>query len=103
MQRADADKSGYAGYFEQLLRLVRAGGVIAVDNVLWCDRKASVLWWHACSLRADSAGGGSTVMEGHAPRLQLALMLVHCQNHCGRHKFTCVTCVHTSFIVDCTH
>lgn len=34
--RADADKRGYLGYFEQLLRLVRRGGVIAVDNVLWC-------------------------------------------------------------------
>ena len=33
---ADADKRGYAGYFEQLLRLVRRGGVIAVDNILWC-------------------------------------------------------------------
>ena len=33
---ADADKRGYAGYFEQLLRLVRHGGVIAVDNILWC-------------------------------------------------------------------
>ncbi|KAK9819178.1 hypothetical protein WJX81_008655 [Elliptochloris bilobata] len=31
----DADKRGYAGYFEQLLRLVRRGGVIAVDNILW--------------------------------------------------------------------
>ena len=48
VHRADADKSGYAGYFEQLLRLVRAGGVIAVDNVLWCERRAPATWWHAC-------------------------------------------------------
>ena len=32
---ADADKRGYAGYFEQLLHLVRRGGVIVVDNILW--------------------------------------------------------------------
>jgi caffeoyl-CoA O-methyltransferase len=31
----DADKTNYANYYERALRLVRQGGVIAVDNVLW--------------------------------------------------------------------
>jgi predicted O-methyltransferase YrrM len=31
----DADKSGYDGYYEQLLRLVRPGGLIVLDNTLW--------------------------------------------------------------------
>ena len=31
----DADKTGYAAYVEELLRLLRPGGVILVDNVLW--------------------------------------------------------------------
>jgi caffeoyl-CoA O-methyltransferase len=31
----DADKTGYDAYFESCLRLVRAGGLIAIDNVLW--------------------------------------------------------------------
>ena len=31
----DADKTGYDGYYERLLRLVRPGGLIAFDNTLW--------------------------------------------------------------------
>jgi predicted O-methyltransferase YrrM len=31
----DADKTGYDAYYERLLRLVRPGGVIVFDNVLW--------------------------------------------------------------------
>jgi caffeoyl-CoA O-methyltransferase len=31
----DADKTGYAGYVEEILPRLRDGGVILVDNVLW--------------------------------------------------------------------
>ena len=31
----DADKAGYPQYYEMALKLVRAGGLIAIDNVLW--------------------------------------------------------------------
>ena len=31
----DADKENYAGYYERALALVRRGGLIIVDNVLW--------------------------------------------------------------------
>jgi predicted O-methyltransferase YrrM len=31
----DADKTGYDAYYEACLALVRTGGMIAIDNVLW--------------------------------------------------------------------
>ncbi len=36
----DADKVNYEGYYEQALRLLRRGGLIAVDNVLWDGKVA---------------------------------------------------------------
>lgn len=36
----DADKSNYDTYYEQALQLVRSGGLIAIDNVLWYGRVA---------------------------------------------------------------
>jgi predicted O-methyltransferase YrrM len=36
----DADKESYNAYYETCLRLVRPGGLIAIDNVLWSGRVA---------------------------------------------------------------
>lgn len=36
----DADKSNYDGYYERSLQLVRPGGLIVIDNVLWSGRVA---------------------------------------------------------------
>lgn len=36
----DADKRNYANYYEQCLKLIRPGGLIAIDNVLWSGRVA---------------------------------------------------------------
>jgi predicted O-methyltransferase YrrM len=38
----DADKESYWGYFERALTLVRAGGLIAIDNTLWGGRPADL-------------------------------------------------------------
>lgn len=38
----DADKQGYDAYYEYCLRLVRSGGIIAIDNTLWCGRLVQV-------------------------------------------------------------
>jgi len=49
----DADKENVAKYFEYCLRLVRPGGLILVDNVLWSGRVAnpSVNDADTCALR----------------------------------------------------
>lgn len=36
----DADKGNYDNYYERALQLVRPGGLIAIDNVLWSGRVA---------------------------------------------------------------
>jgi predicted O-methyltransferase YrrM len=36
----DADKANYDGYYERALELLRTGGLIAVDNVLWDGKVA---------------------------------------------------------------
>jgi caffeoyl-CoA O-methyltransferase len=36
----DADKENYNNYYERALQLVRPGGLIAIDNVLWSGRVA---------------------------------------------------------------
>ncbi|MEG5042356.1 MULTISPECIES: class I SAM-dependent methyltransferase [unclassified Microcoleus] len=36
----DADKENYEAYFERSLQLVRNGGLIVIDNVLWSGRVA---------------------------------------------------------------
>jgi caffeoyl-CoA O-methyltransferase len=38
----DADKPNYLNYYERCLRLVRPGGVILIDNVLWDGKVADV-------------------------------------------------------------
>jgi len=34
----DADKANYSNYYERALKLIRTGGLIAVDNVMWDGR-----------------------------------------------------------------
>lgn len=36
----DADKRNYDGYYERSLQLIRPGGLITIDNVLWSGRVA---------------------------------------------------------------
>jgi caffeoyl-CoA O-methyltransferase len=37
----DADKAGYLAYYERLLKLLRPGGLIVVDNTLWSGEVAN--------------------------------------------------------------
>ena len=36
----DADKANYEAYYERCLTLLRRGGVVGIDNVLWGGRVA---------------------------------------------------------------
>ena len=36
----DADKGSYSVYYEQAVRMLRPGGIVAFDNALWHDRVA---------------------------------------------------------------
>ena len=36
----DADKTGYDAYYEGCLKLVRQGGLMVLDNMLWSGRVA---------------------------------------------------------------
>lgn len=53
----DADKANYDNYYERVLRLIRPGGVIALDNMLWSGAVAdpSINDSDTCTLRALNA------------------------------------------------
>lgn len=57
----DADKEGYDAYYERCLALLRAGGVVAIDNVLWGGKVADASHDEASTkaLRALNAKVGS--------------------------------------------
>ena len=42
----DADKPNYDAYYERCLTLLRAGGLIAIDNTLWSGRVADTAATH---------------------------------------------------------
>jgi caffeoyl-CoA O-methyltransferase len=69
----DADKTSYDGYYERCLSLVRAGGLLAVDNTLWSgavadpsDQRDSTLVIRALNekIAADSRVTASLVPIG---------------------------------------
>jgi predicted O-methyltransferase YrrM len=69
----DADKENYVGYYERVLRLLRPGGLLAIDNVLWGgsvadpdNQKPSTLAIRALNdrLRADERVSASLVPIG---------------------------------------
>ena len=51
----DADKTSYDAYYESCLMLLRAGGLIALDNMLWSGRVADPQFHDARHRRATSA------------------------------------------------
>jgi predicted O-methyltransferase YrrM len=68
----DADKTNYDGYYERVLKLLRTGGLVALDNMLWsgsvADPKIS---------DADTSALRALNAKIHAdPRVDMALATV---------------------------
>lgn len=67
----DADKSAYDGYYERCLQLLRPGGLIAIDNVLWDGSVA------APAEDADTAALQALNLKLHADqRIDLSMLPV---------------------------
>jgi predicted O-methyltransferase YrrM len=66
----DADKTSYATYYERSLRLLRRGGLVLVDNVLWSGKVADPAVQDAdtAALRSFNA------MLRDDPRISLAVV-----------------------------
>jgi caffeoyl-CoA O-methyltransferase len=66
----DADKTNYGGYYERALQLLRTGGLVAFDNVLWSGRVAD-----ADAQDADTVALRALNAKLHAdPRVTLAML-----------------------------
>ena len=80
----DADKSNYDAYYERALALLRPGGVIAIDNVLWDGAVAddSVQDAETQAIRAinDKVAGDSRVLCSMLP-IGDGLMLAYKQSN----------------------
>jgi predicted O-methyltransferase YrrM len=78
----DADKSNYDSYYEYALKLVRRGGLIAIDNVLWsgavvdpADQSADTVALRALNkkIHADSRVDATLLALGDGLTLALKL------------------------------
>jgi predicted O-methyltransferase YrrM len=68
----DADKGNYDGYYERCLKLLRAGGLIAIDNVLWSGRVTEAV---DAAVDADTAAlRALNAKLVHDSRVDLALL-----------------------------
>jgi predicted O-methyltransferase YrrM len=68
----DADKTNYDGYYERVLKLLRPGGLIALDNMLWSGAVADPK-----VTDADTSALRALNLKIHAdPRVDMALATV---------------------------
>jgi caffeoyl-CoA O-methyltransferase len=67
----DADKASYDGYYERCLKLVRPGGLIALDNMLWSGAVARP------AADADTAAlQALNTKLHHDPRIDVSLLTI---------------------------
>jgi len=67
----DADKANYDAYFERCLKLIHAGGLIAIDNTLWSGAVA-----HPAKDADTAALQALNTKLHHDQRIDLALLTV---------------------------
>jgi len=68
----DADKTNYDAYYEAVLKLLRPGGLIMIDNVLWSGRVAD-----PAENDADTAALRALNKKLHAdPRVDLSMLSI---------------------------
>ena len=68
----DADKTNYDGYYERVLKLLRPGGLIALDNMLWSGAVADLK-----VTDADTSALRALNTKIHAdPRVDMALATI---------------------------
>ena len=66
----DADKENYDGYYERVLKLLRPGGLAAIDNVLWGGKVAD-----PGAMDKDTAALKALNLKLHAdPRVALSML-----------------------------
>lgn len=66
----DADKANYSNYYDRALQLVRPGGLIAIDNVLWHGKPVD-----PAATDADTEGVRAVNLKVHAdPRVAISMI-----------------------------
>lgn len=69
----DADKENYPHYYEECLRLLRTGGVLLIDNVLWTGKVVEPVTKHDPETKALQAMNDHIANDARVSKLMLPI------------------------------